>query len=574
MFPSLTRLFSRLRAHRRAVALGTALTLLGSAAGVVQPLAAREVLEAVAEDRSVLGWVGALLVIVVLASVANMLGTFVMERTAEGVVRDARRAIARRILLAPVLQVGRHAGGDLVSRVVADTTLLRGSAGQALSGVVGGMLTVVVSLAMMATIDVVLLGATLAVIVMLGAMVGVLLPRIARDMTASQEAVGALAGRMEPVVRHLRTVKSNGEEDREQHALDMHADEAYAGGVRAARARAIVMAGGDASIQIAFLIALGLGGARAASGAISVPDLIAFLLYLMLLVAPVVLVVAAVTELQNAIAADTRLRPLEALAAERTTEPTAATVVGAGPLIAMEDVTVHAGDREILKGVTLALPAGGVTGIVGPSGSGKTTLLELLCAFRVPNGGVVRVGGRPLAQWPLRALRQELGYVEQDAPIMPGTLAENLRYGAPEASTGALERVLASLGLDRLIEGLPDGLETMVGPGGRPLSGGERQRVAIARALLRRPRVLLLDEASSQLDARADAALRRAVAVAARECTVIVVAHRLATVLQADRIVVLEAGRVRAVGTHAQLCAGDELYRSLAAEQGLLAHAA
>jgi ABC-type multidrug transport system fused ATPase/permease subunit len=570
MTPTLARLLARLRPHRRAIALGMGLALLGSAAAVVQPLAARAVMEAVADDRSVWRPVAALIAVVALATVADMLGTFVMERTAEGVVRDARRTVVRRILSAPVLVVGRHAGGDLVSRVVSDTTLLRGSAGQALTGLAGGLLTIVAAVVLMATIDLMLLAATLGVVAVLAGALALLLPRVGRAMTESQEAVGAVAARLEPVVRHLRTVKSSGEEERERRALDALCDDAYAGGVRAARASAVVIAGSEAALQVAFLAALGVGGARAASGAIGVPDLIAFLLYLMLLVTPVALVAMALSELQSAVAADARLRVLERLPAECSGGPTPLVAAAAGaPLVELDDVSVLAGERVILDGVSLVLPEGGMTGIAGPSGAGKTTLLELLCAFREPAAGEVRFGGAPLRRWRLEDLRGAIGYVEQDAPVMPGTLADNLRYGAPGASAAELERVVRELGLDRLVGSLPDGLDTVVGPGGRPLSGGERQRVAIGRALLRRPRVLLLDEASSQLDAGAEAALRRALAVAARECTVIAVAHRLATLAGADRIVVLEEGRVRAVGSHAELVAGDALYRSLAAAQGL-----
>lgn len=154
---------------------------------------------------------------------------------------------------------------------------------------------------------------------------------------------------------------------------------------------------------------------------------------------------------------------------------------------------------------------------------------------------------------------------------MPGTLAENLRYGAPDADARAVHAIVCELGLDQLLAALPDGLDTRVGPGGRTLSGGERQRVAMARALLRHPRLLLLDEASSQLDARTEATLRRSLRIAARRCTIVTVAHRLATVLDADRIVVLDDRRLRAIGTHAELCTADELYQTLAAEQGLLA---
>ncbi|MFF8811994.1 ABC transporter ATP-binding protein [Streptomyces pactum] len=218
-------------------------------------------------------------------------------------------------------------------------------------------------------------------------------------------------------------------------------------------------------------------------------------------------------------------------------------------------------------GVSFTVPSGGMTAFVGPSGAGKTTVFALIERFYRPTGGRVLVDGRDVEDWPLDRLRAAIGYVEQDAPVLAGTLRENLVFGAPGATGEEIRDVLARTRLDGVVARLPDGLDTLVGHRGSRLSGGERQRVAIARALLRRPRLLLLDEATSQLDAVNEQALRDTVAEAARHTTVLVVAHRLSTVTLADRIVVMEAGQVRAVGTHAELVAADPLYGELAATQ-------
>jgi ABC-type multidrug transport system fused ATPase/permease subunit len=204
---------------------------------------------------------------------------------------------------------------------------------------------------------------------------------------------------------------------------------------------------------------------------------------------------------------------------------------------------------------------------VGPSGVGKSTIFALLERYYEPETGAVAVDGRNVREWPLADLRAAIGYVEQDAPVIAGTVRENLCLATPGAHAEDLDAVVALSRLDELLGRLPEGLDTLVGHRGTTLSGGERQRIAIARALLRRPRILLLDEATSQLDAINESALRDLVGTVALTTTVLVVAHRLSTVVSADRILVLDDGRVRAVGRHDELVSTDDLYRELAATQ-------
>jgi ABC-type multidrug transport system fused ATPase/permease subunit len=221
------------------------------------------------------------------------------------------------------------------------------------------------------------------------------------------------------------------------------------------------------------------------------------------------------------------------------------------------------------RGLTFELPPGGTTAIVGPSGSGKSTIFALLERYYEPQSGSIIIDGRDIRTWPLPGLRAAIGYVEQDAPILAGTLRDNLRLASPDATDEDFRAALSLTRLQDLLDRL--GLDTPIGHRGTTLSGGERQRIAIARAVLRRPRVLLLDEATSQLDAVNELAIRALIEAVAPTTTVVVIAHRLSTVTSADRILVMEAGRVRAIGSHAELAGTDDLYRRLATSQLLAA---
>jgi ABC-type multidrug transport system fused ATPase/permease subunit len=344
----------------------------------------------------------------------------------------------------------------------------------------------------------------------------------------------------------------------------------------------------------AFLAILAVGGARVTSGAIGVGTLVAFLLYIFYLMMPIQLLEEAASQFQVAAAAVARIqeaerlpvepasqaarlpRPGPAVTARPASPPSVGQAAGAVPVppatVVFEQVRFRYRPElpEVHHGVSFVIPPRGMTAFVGPSGAGKTTVFSLIERFYEPDSGRVLLDGTGVSDWPNSQLRAAIGYVEQDAPVLSGSLRENLLLGAPNATEAEVAEVLRITRLTGLVARLPDGLETAVGHRGTRLSGGERQRVAIGRALLRRPRLLLLDEATSQLDALNEAALRETVAETALMTTVLVVAHRLSTVTMAERIIVMDAGQVKAVGTHAELVASDPLYAELAATQFLV----
>ncbi|MGW6497202.1 ABC transporter ATP-binding protein [Nonomuraea angiospora] len=563
-------LLSHVRPHRKILILGGLLGLIGSAAGLAMPLLAKYVVDAFGQTGSMAGPLLGLTAAVLIGAVVSAAGSYLMERTGEGIVLGARRKLVDRMLRLKVADVDRLKPGDLLSRVTGDTTLLRAVLTNGIVESVSATFMLVGAIIMMATMDGVLLLVTLLVVVVIGGLVALIMPRIQRAQTHAQEAVGEMGAVLDRALQAYRTVKASGAEEREIAVVGDAAVRARDRGLQVAGWTSLAGVATWMAVQIAFLAVLAVGGARVASGTLEVSSLIAFLLYLFYLVPPIGQLVQGGVQLQQGLAAMKRIKEIEDLPAE----PVSPAVAGAAEPVGVtfRDVVFKYGDDRptVRDGVTFEVPPGGLTALVGPSGAGKSTVFALIERFYDHQKGLIAVGGRDIRDWPLGELRAALGYVEQDAPVLAGTLRENLLFAAQDATEDELRRAVARTRLDDLVDRLPEGLETPVGHRGVLLSGGERQRVAIARALLRKPRLLLLDEATSQLDAVNELRLREVIAEVATETTVLVIAHRLSTVTNADRIVVMEGGGVRAVGTHESLVGEDELYRELAATQFLV----
>ncbi len=562
-------LWSFVRPHRGALALGLVLALLGSALELANPMVIKLVLDTVSGGGGLLGPVLLLLGLFLLGMGFGLWHWILLGTVAERVVLDARASLVRRYFRAALLPLSRRPSGELVTRATSDTVLLREAASSSVISLINGGVLLVGTLVMMGFLDLVLLAVTFTAVVVVTVLFLTLMPALARAQERAQNSLGLMGGVLDGALRAIRTVRVSRAEERLGERILEHAEEAARQGVRAVRRQAVSWTVAFGGVQLAIITILGVGALRVTSGDLEVSSLIAFLLYAFTLMNPVMELSQSITTLQSGVAAARRIREVEALPLEPSARAPAAGTGGGGPsrgpLLELRGVTARYGPgaEPAVEGVDLVLPRRGHTAIVGPSGAGKTTVFSLLLRFLEPEEGQLFLDGTPYRELTPGQVRDRFAYVEQDAPVVPGTLRENLLFSRPESTEEEVRRVLERVRLSDKVDALPEGLDTVVEA--TSFSGGQRQRIALARALLRSPDVLLLDEATSQVDAITEAAVTESVREHADRAAVVTIAHRLSTVVGADTIVLMAEGRVRARGTHVELLERDGLYRELVA---------
>ncbi|AHW63553.1 ABC-type transporter, ATPase subunit [Corynebacterium glyciniphilum AJ 3170] len=561
----LSLLVSYARPHLRILLVGVLLGLFATAVTLATPMAAKWVLDGLGTDRSLAGPVTILVALLLVGTLAGFVQSVLLGRLAEHIVLDARRSLIHRFFRARLEQIQRFKTGELVTRVTSDTVLLREAATSSVVQLINGAVSLVGTIVLMALLDLPLLATTLLALLIIGVMFGVLVPQIGKADKQAQDAIGGLGSTLEGGMRALRTVKSSRAEDREIDRVTGKAEESARYSIRSVWYSSLIWTVAGGGMQLAIIVILGLGAWRVSSGELAVSTLVAFLMYAFNIVDPITSLAGAFSSVQSGLAAAARIQETEHLALEDTDArpadgPQNASSDG-GPALALRQVTAgyQDADEPVLHDVTLEVPRTGHLAVVGPSGAGKTTVFSLLLRFIDPRSGRLELDGVPYERLSINDVRSRIAYVEQETPVIPGTVRDNVLFRSPGASDRDAWDALAAVQLDAKIQTLPDGLDSAVAD--TNLSGGERQRLAVARALVHRPDVLLLDEATAQLDGTTEAAIQKVISTAARTGAVVTIAHRLSTILDADQIVVLDGGKVRDSGTHRELVGRDELYR-------------
>ncbi|KPC58415.1 ABC transporter [Streptomyces chattanoogensis] len=582
---SIAAMFRLTARHRSSMTVASVLTLGGSALGLAQPLVAKTIVDASAHGHITVPLL-VLAALFVAEAVTGAVGRFVLERMGERVVRGLRSGLVSRLLRLEMREYDRHRTGDLISRVTTDTSLLREVVSQALVDLMTGSLIAVGAVALMLWIDPLLLFLVALTVVAAAVAVASLLTGLRTAAEHMQGAIGSIASELERALGALSMVRVHRAEEREAEHIGTCIDTAYSAGVRTARLASVLNPAVELAVHGSFLLVLVIGGLRVNENANTLGDLVAFMLYATYLVVPLSSVFRAVGLIQRGMGAFQRIDEALSLEAEPTEPKPSARPVPAvparcsprtapdpaepAPALALDDVWFgYRPGRPVLQGVSLTVPHRQQIALVGRSGAGKSTIFALIARFYEPDSGTLRFDGHPAAELGRQECRARIAVVDQNTHVVHGTLWDNLTYAVPTATPAEVHKVVELANLTDVVDRLPGGLTGTVGERGNTLSAGERQRVALARALLTRPSLLLLDEPTSHLDAINEAALGRVLQDVTRHCALLVIAHRLSTVQNADHIVLLEAGRALASGCHEDLLTTSAAYRELAAGQAL-----
>ena len=567
LWAALKRIFAFSEPYRLRLVGALVMSSIGALVALVVPLGLRELLNAVFEEanRSSLDMLTIGLVVLFLIQAAvSFGGTYLLEWVGERVVTDLRKRVYAHLHRLSLSFFADRRTGDLTSRLTNDVSSIRTAVTSSLSEALTQTLSLVGSVTVMVILNwrlsLIIFGVVPAVVgtaIYFGRKVRSLSRRV-QDRLADSTAVA------EEALAAIRVVKSFA---RSRFEIDRY-DDAVEDLFETARSRVVLRAVFSSIVSLLFFSALtGIfwyGGLEVLAGRLTAGDLVAFIFYAFAIARSVGGMSRLYSDFNSAAGASERLFDLLDTEPSIQDAPDAADLPPIDGRIRFENVTFAYDEEPVLTNISLEVDAGQTVALVGPSGAGKTTLMSLLPRFYDPQDGSIHIDGRDIRSVTLRSLRSQIATVSQEVELFHTTIRENIRYGRLDASDSAVEEAAHAANAHDFIAGFPDGYETEVGERGMKLSGGQRQRIAIARALLRDARLLLLDEATSSLDSASEALVQEALDRLMENRTTFVIAHRLATVRGADRIVVMDEGSIVETGTHAELVDDGGLYSHLA----------
>ena len=553
--------------RRKIVSFGLFLILVRSLSGLVLPYASKTLIDEVIPSKDTEA-LTLLLIVVCTALLFQSISSFSLTRIlsveAQHLISVLRARVQQKLLKLPVSFFDNNKSGALVSRVMTDVEGVRNLVGTGLVQLIGGSITAIISLVILIRIN-----AQMTLFVLVPVLIFALIALKAfgyiRPIFRARGKINAeVTGRLTETLNGIRVIKGFNAETQEQHVFEKGVDQLFQNVKKSLTATAFMTSSSTFLLGLASAGIMGMGGYFIMKNTMTYGEFVSFTLFLGFMIAPIVQMSNIGSQLTEAFAGLDRTQELMAIPEENDLETRTLALAKIEGNVSFKNISFSYDDKtEVLHDISFEAPKGSVTALVGSSGSGKSTIAGLATAFLNPTSGQVLIDGVDLSKVDLRSFRSQLGVVLQDDFLYEGTIRENILFPRPDATEKELLTAVEGAYVNEFTDRFDDGLDTLIGERGVKLSGGQRQRISIARALLARPKIVILDEATSNLDTQSEAFIQKSLSVLMQDRTTFVIAHRLSTIQKAHQILVVEEGDIVERGKHEELIAAEGRYYEL-----------
>ncbi len=553
--------------RRNLVFIGLLLIVISKAASFVAPLSLEYFLDDIIPNKDVdllKLLVGAVILAITVQAVTSFLLTKILSVQAQFLISELRAQVQKKVLSLPISFFDNAKSGALVSRIMSDVEGVRNLIGTGLVQLVGGSITAIVSLILLLQIS---WSMTLFTLIPLAifAVVALKAFKFIRPIFRNRGKINAeVTGRLTETLGGVRVIKGFNAEEQENKVFEIGVAKLFENVKKSLTATAFMTSSSTFLLGIATTGVMGLGGYQIMNGSLTTGEFFTFTFLLGLMIAPIVQMSNIGSQLTEALAGLDRTEELMNKTPESDEENRTIILDDIKGDIIFDDVSfAYEEDKEVLHNINFEAKSGDVIALVGSSGSGKSTIAGLAATFLNPQSGIISIDGKDVSKVNLNSFRKNLGVVLQDEFLFEGSIRANILFPRPNASGEELQAAVKAAYVDEFTDRFDDGLETLIGERGVKLSGGQRQRIAIARAVLANPKILILDEATSNLDTESEALIQKSLASLTEGRTTFVIAHRLSTIRKANQILVIENGRIAEQGTHDELIAKEGRYYNL-----------
>ena len=553
--------------RRNLVFLGLLLIVIRSLSGLILPWQSKVLLDDIVPSKDyaqLYQLIGIVMVAITIQAVSSFLLTKVLSVQAQYLISELRAQVQKKVLSLPISFFDNNKSGALVSRIMSDVEGVRNLIGTGLVQLIGGTFTAIVSLIILIKLNPWM---TLFVFVPLSifGIISLKAFKFIRPIFRKRRKISAqVKGRLTETLAGARVIKAFNAEKQEEQVFEKGVNEIYQNVKKSLTATALMTSSSTFLIGVATTGIMGIGGYYMILGEMTSGDFLFFTLVLGFMIAPIVQLSSVGSQLTEALAGLDKTEELMQLATEDDDENRTLDLPNFKGDLEFNNVSfAYETDKTVLHNISFKAPSGSVIALVGSSGSGKSTIAGLSATFLNPQSGEVLIDGNDLSKVKLSSFRQHLGVVLQDEFLFEGSIRENILFPRPNATEAELQNAIKAAYVNEFTDRFDDGLETLIGERGVKLSGGQRQRIAIARAILANPKLIILDEATSNLDTESEALIQKKLSELTKNRTTIVIAHRLSTIRKADQILVIENGKIAERGNHDELIAKQGRYFDL-----------